>query len=98
MTQDQVYVPWTRSEMGLPPLNPEKEDIMGRNVSEEIKSEFFEAIGDSPIGAFLTVAKYLVGYSLLRSIPPSHIPPIARGIPSVSYHECQGPAKISQDY
>ncbi|KZP03806.1 fatty acid desaturase [Athelia psychrophila] len=60
LTQDQVYVPWTRSQAGLPPLNPEKEDILGRNVAEEVKSELFEAMGDSPIGAFLMVIQYLL--------------------------------------
>ncbi|KAF7969475.1 hypothetical protein HWV62_27267 [Athelia sp. TMB] len=60
LTQDQVYVPWTRSEVGLPPLNPEKEDLMGRHVADEVKAELYEALGDSPIGAFLTTIKYLL--------------------------------------
>ncbi|KZP26759.1 delta12-fatty acid desaturase [Athelia psychrophila] len=75
LTQDQVYVPWTRSEMGLAPLNPEKEDIMGRNVAEEVKAELFEAMGDSPIGAFFTVAKYLVGALPLLPLFYSHSRP-----------------------
>jgi omega-6 fatty acid desaturase (delta-12 desaturase) len=61
MTQDQVYVPWTRSELKLAPLDPAREDSIGRRVTEEVKAELWEALGDSPIGAFLGCAKYLVG-------------------------------------
>jgi hypothetical protein len=61
MTQDQVFVPRTRSELGLPPLNPAKEDLFGSRVSAEVKKELWEALGDSPIGAVLTPGSYLVG-------------------------------------
>jgi omega-6 fatty acid desaturase (delta-12 desaturase) len=61
MTQDQVFVPATRSERGLPPLNPEKENLHGSSVSEDVKRELWEALGDSPIGAMIESAKYLVG-------------------------------------
>ncbi|EIW81347.1 oleoyl phosphatidylcholine desaturase [Coniophora puteana RWD-64-598 SS2] len=61
MTQDQVYVPKSRSQLGLPPFDPTKEDIHGANVSEEVKQELWEAIGDSPIGAALGCATYLLG-------------------------------------
>ncbi|KAJ7274973.1 delta-12 fatty acid desaturase protein [Mycena rebaudengoi] len=30
MTQDQVFVPWTRSQFGLPPLDPANDDILWR--------------------------------------------------------------------
>ncbi|KAF8631815.1 hypothetical protein AX17_005030 [Amanita inopinata Kibby_2008] len=61
MTQDQVFVPHTRSQLGLPPLNPNKEDLLGSRVSDEVKRELWEALGDSPIGAILDSAKYLLG-------------------------------------
>ena len=61
LTQDQVYVPWTRSELKLSPLDPARDDGMGRRVTEEVKAELWEALGDSPLGAFLACAKYLVG-------------------------------------
>lgn len=64
MTQDQVFVPKTRSQLGLPPLDPEQEDLRGSSVTEEIKQELWEALGDSPIGATLGVASYLVSGSL----------------------------------
>lgn len=35
---------------------------MGRNVSEEVKKELWEALGDSPIGATLGCMSYLVGF------------------------------------
>jgi len=32
---------------------------MGRKATEEVKAELWEALGDSPLGAFLACAKYL---------------------------------------
>lgn len=60
MTQDQVFVPSTRSQVGLPPFNPKGGDLLGSRVTEEIKKEIWEACGDSPIGAVLGSASYLV--------------------------------------
>ncbi|KAH7909908.1 fatty acid desaturase-domain-containing protein [Hygrophoropsis aurantiaca] len=60
LTQDQVFVPKTRSQLGLPALDPTKEDILGSSVTEEVKKELWEAIGDSPIGATLGAASYLL--------------------------------------
>lgn len=61
MTQDQVFVPHTRSDLGLPPLDPAREDILGSRVTAEVKKELWEALGDSPIGAVLGSASYLLG-------------------------------------
>lgn len=61
MTQDQVFVPSTRSDLGLPPLDPAREDLLGSRVTEEVKKELWEALGDSPIGAILSPASYLIG-------------------------------------
>ena len=63
MTQDQVFVPKTRSQRGLPPLDSAKEDVYGGNVSREVMGELREALGDSPIGATLGAASYLVSAS-----------------------------------
>lgn len=60
MTQDQVFVPPTRSERGLPPFDPTREDRLGASVTEDVKKELWEALGDSPIGAALGSASYLV--------------------------------------
>lgn len=60
MTQDQVFVPKTRSQLGLPPLDPVREDAYGASVTEEVKRELWEALGDSPIGATLNAAAQLV--------------------------------------
>lgn len=60
MTQDQVFVPSTRSDLGLPPLDPAREDLLGSRVTEEVKKELWEALGDSPIGSVLAPASYLV--------------------------------------
>ncbi|KAF8957244.1 delta-12 fatty acid desaturase protein [Flammula alnicola] len=60
MTQDQVWVPATRSDLGLPPFDPTREDLLGSRVTEEVKRELWEALGDSPIGAVLTPASYLL--------------------------------------
>ena len=60
MTQDQVFVPRTRSELSLKPLDPAKEDKLGAQVTEEVKKELWEALGDSPIGAVMGSASYVV--------------------------------------
>ncbi|KAG6817554.1 hypothetical protein H0H93_007145 [Arthromyces matolae] len=60
MTRDEVFVPPTRSKLGLPALNPEGEDIHGSRVSAAVKKELCEALGDSPIGAILGSVFYLL--------------------------------------
>lgn len=60
MTQDQVFVPKTRSQLGLPALNPAGEDLQGSSVTDEVMKELYEAIGDSPIGAMWGSFTYLV--------------------------------------
>ena len=60
MTQDQVFVPRTRSELGLPPFDPAKEDLAGSSVSNEVMKELYDALGDSPIGAIYGSLRYLV--------------------------------------
>jgi omega-6 fatty acid desaturase / acyl-lipid omega-6 desaturase (Delta-12 desaturase) len=60
LTQDQVFVPKTRSQLGLPALDSAKEDLYGSRVSKEVMNELREALGDSPIGALLGSASYLV--------------------------------------
>ncbi|KAG6812198.1 hypothetical protein H0H92_003934 [Tricholoma furcatifolium] len=49
MTQDQVFVPWTRKEMGAPEFDTTGEDLLGSSVSKAIKKELWEALGDSPL-------------------------------------------------
>lgn len=63
MTQDQVFVPPTRSELGLRPFDPSRENLLGTRVINEVKKEMWEALGDSPIGAALGSASYLVSLS-----------------------------------
>jgi len=60
MNQDQVFVPPTRSQRGLPPLNPDGESLSGASISQEVMKELYDALGDSPIGAALGAASYLV--------------------------------------
>jgi omega-6 fatty acid desaturase (delta-12 desaturase) len=60
MTQDQVFVPPTRSQRGLPPLNPDGESLSGASINQEVMKELYDALGDSPIGATLGSASYLV--------------------------------------
>ena len=64
MTQDQVYVPPTRSQFGLSPLNPDGETLLGSSIKTEVMEELQEAIGDSPIGTLFGAASYLVGRHL----------------------------------
>ena len=60
MTQDQAYVPRTRSQLGLPPLNPEGETLSGANISQEVMKQLSDALGDSPIGTALRSGAILV--------------------------------------
>ena len=60
MTQDQVYVPRTRSDRGLPPFNPDGECLGGASVRKEVMKELHEAIDDSPIGTLFGAGFYLV--------------------------------------
>ncbi|KAI0631956.1 delta12-fatty acid desaturase [Trametes polyzona] len=61
MTQDQVFVPKTRSQLGLPEFDPTQENLAGSSVSDKVKAELYEALGDSPIGAIYGSLRYLVG-------------------------------------
>lgn len=65
MTREQAYVPPTRSELGLPPFSPAKEDRIGSRVSSEVQRELWDAIGDSPIGAMFTSFAYLVSRAVM---------------------------------
>ena len=49
MNLDQVFVPKTRSELGLPPLDSAVDDPLGISVSDKVMAEMWEAIGDSPL-------------------------------------------------
>jgi omega-6 fatty acid desaturase (delta-12 desaturase) len=68
MTQDQVFVPRTRSQFGLPPLNPDGENLLGSSIKTEVLKELQEAVGDSPIGALFGAASYLIGRSLVLPV------------------------------
>ncbi|KAF8189814.1 fatty acid desaturase-domain-containing protein [Mycena galopus ATCC 62051] len=60
MTQDQVFIPWTRSQMGLPPLDSARDDVLGSSVSQAVQNEMWEALSDTPIAAFSRCIFYLV--------------------------------------
>ena len=60
MTADQAWIPRTRAELGLPSLDGAKEELEGSSVTDEVKAELWEALGDSPIGASLQVMGILV--------------------------------------
>ena len=60
MTQEQAYVPRTRSQFNLPPVNSGGESLVGASINNEIMKELHEAIGDSPIGAVFGSGAYLV--------------------------------------
>ena len=69
MTQDQVFVPRTRSELGLPAFDPAKETLDGSSVSQDAMTELWEAIGDAP----LTAATGFLSYTV-RSHLEAHTP------------------------
>ncbi|KIJ17892.1 hypothetical protein PAXINDRAFT_167826 [Paxillus involutus ATCC 200175] len=61
MTRDRVFVPKTRGQLGLPPLDPMKENTIGSTIADDVMKELWDAIGDSPISATLGCANYLLG-------------------------------------
>ncbi len=60
MTQDQVFVPRTRSQRGLSPINPDGESLLGGSIRKEVMKELYEALRDSPIGAVFKPGSFLV--------------------------------------
>jgi omega-6 fatty acid desaturase (delta-12 desaturase) len=46
--------------LNLPEFDATEEELLGSSVTEEVKKELVEALGDSPIGTFLGAIKYLV--------------------------------------
>jgi len=60
LDQDQVFVPKSRSQRGLRPFDPSREDLLGASVSNGVKQELWEALGESPIGACINSASYLL--------------------------------------
>ncbi len=53
-------MPDTRSEAGLPPLDPKEENLEGSKISNRLKQEFCEAFDDTPLGNLVTVMFVLV--------------------------------------
>ena len=96
MTQDQVFVPRTRTQFGLPPLNPDGETLLGSSIRTEVMKEMQEAIGDSPIGALFGAASYLVSRSLLAGGPAfKQSPVLARWLAHVSDPQRRRPETLS---
>jgi omega-6 fatty acid desaturase (delta-12 desaturase) len=74
MTEDQVFVPKTRSNhpYKVPAFNAEGEDLAGSTVTRKVQAELFEALGDSPLSATLwSTAQLLLGWPLYISINSS---------------------------
>ncbi|KZO92532.1 putative delta-12 fatty acid desaturase [Calocera viscosa TUFC12733] len=49
LTRDQVFVPWTRTDYGLPALDENREDPEGRWIAESMRKELHEALAETPI-------------------------------------------------
>ena len=60
MSQDQVFVPKSRSERNLREFDPSRENLEGSSVTQEVMKELWEAVGDSPLAAALGTAGYLI--------------------------------------
>lgn len=95
MTQDQVFVPRTRSQRGLPPLNAAGEDLLGSRVSMEVQKELWDALGDSPIGALFGAASYLVSRFVMELLSIMLMPSQACGMAHVPHQECVWSIEIS---
>ncbi|KAF8526151.1 fatty acid desaturase-domain-containing protein [Gautieria morchelliformis] len=79
LTSDQVFVPRTRAQLKLPKFQASKEDLAGSTVAEEVQKELRDAFGDSPIGAALGAASYLIAgwpmYLIRNASGQKHYPP-----------------------
>ena len=89
MEQDQVFVPKTRSELGLPAFDPSKETLDGSSIKEEALKELWEAIGDAPLSAALGALSYLVRGDAYHMLMPHthHINPTDRWLAYVPDHQ-----------
>lgn len=98
MTQEQVYVPKTRSQLGLPAFNPAGEDLQGSSVTDEIMKELYEACGDSPLGAMWGSFTYLVCCSIsrLRDCLTNMLSPLVLWLVAVFALECVWPEALPQ--
>lgn len=65
MTEDQNHVPKTRSQLGLPAFDPAGEELYGSSVTDAVKQELWDALGDSPIGAATMSMAPLVSCSIV---------------------------------
>lgn len=59
LTRDEVFVPRTRKELGIPEVKEDGE-AQGINVSQVRRDELREAIGDAPLAIFLKMFAYQV--------------------------------------
>ncbi|KIO29405.1 hypothetical protein M407DRAFT_21470 [Tulasnella calospora MUT 4182] len=65
LTGDQVFVPKTRSELGLPHLDHERENLEGTRVSVDLQELLSEALEEAPIvSIFWLTAQLLCGWPL----------------------------------
>ncbi|KAG8873843.1 hypothetical protein FRB97_006412 [Tulasnella sp. 331] len=60
LQNDYPYVPYTRSEWNLPPVNEEKENMEGTFVAEDLQHEFSEHLEYSPVFSAVWFAAQLV--------------------------------------
>ncbi|KAG9006085.1 hypothetical protein FRB94_000990 [Tulasnella sp. JGI-2019a] len=60
---DYPYVPYTRSEWSLPPINEEKENVEGTYVAEDLQEDFSEHLEYSPVfSAIWFAAQLIIGW------------------------------------
>jgi len=78
MTRDQVFVPWTRTEWGLPALDENREDLEGRWIAESMRKEMRDAFEETPLyQTYKLLVQQLGGwqaYLLTNASGQSHYP------------------------
>merc|ERR1712137_427675 len=78
LTRDEVFVPKTRSQLGLGPVKEEGE-LLGINLSKFRQDEFREALEDSPIAiCFDLFIRQIFGwpaYLIMNASGQPHYPP-----------------------
>jgi hypothetical protein len=98
--RDEVFVPRTRDQLGLPKLDEVKEDVEGFNVTAERQKELAEAIGDAPLFVLVNLIVQQVRRAPLSSEPATartvadSVRSTARRLADVPHPQRQRPAPL----
>jgi omega-6 fatty acid desaturase / acyl-lipid omega-6 desaturase (Delta-12 desaturase) len=88
LTGDQVFVPKTRSERGLPPLNAEKENLEGSKVNNNFDQCVFDLFSTRCVGVYRSSSRFRRSS---RGLPSCQRPLVDCPIRMSSYRQVKYP-------